>query len=102
MLVQYRALALIAWLCLALGAASAKEPPSKPARSAHVLMTAPSALYSRRALRRARILLQLRLLQLREERLERVRQIIERRLPSDLRPKGDLRWDSETFPTPRP
>jgi hypothetical protein len=100
MLVQYRALTVIAWLCLALGAASAKEHHA--ARPSHALTAASSDLYSRRALRRARILLQLRLLQLREERLERIRQIIERRIPSDLLPKGDLRWDSETFPTPRP
>ncbi len=38
-------------------------------------------LYSRRALRRARILLQLKLLELRSERLERVRKAIEQSVP---------------------
>lgn len=38
-------------------------------------------LYSRRALRRARTILMLKLLDLREARLERVRKAIERRLP---------------------
>lgn len=41
------------------------------------------ALYSRRALRRARIILQLKLLELRSERLERVRKAVERRIPID-------------------
>ncbi len=41
------------------------------------------SLYSARAIRRARTLLQLRMLELREARLERVRAVIERRLPVD-------------------
>ena len=44
--------------------------------------TAPEQLYSRRALRRARIIVQMRLFELREERLERVERAIERRLPA--------------------
>ena len=40
-----------------------------------------AALYSARALRRARIILQLKLLELRAERLERVRKALERNLP---------------------
>jgi hypothetical protein len=40
-------------------------------------------VYSQRALRRARILLQLKLLELRQERLERVRKAIERGLSID-------------------
>jgi hypothetical protein len=40
-------------------------------------------LYSQRALRRARTILQLKLLELRQERLERVRKAIERRIPID-------------------
>lgn len=42
-----------------------------------------SAIYSARALRRARIILQLKLLELRAERLERVRKALERNLPVD-------------------
>ncbi len=47
--------------------------------------TAPHAdeIYSRRALRRARIILQLKLLELRSERLERVRKALERHIPID-------------------
>lgn len=44
---------------------------------------APEALFSRGAMRRARILLQLRLLQLREERLGCLRSILIRRLPPE-------------------
>ncbi len=40
-------------------------------------------LYSRRALRRARIILQLKLLELRAERLERVRKALKRSIPID-------------------
>lgn len=40
-------------------------------------------LYSPRALRRARIILQLKLLELRKERLERIRRAIEQGLPLD-------------------
>ncbi|HEY8298608.1 MAG TPA: hypothetical protein VIG32_11375 [Candidatus Baltobacteraceae bacterium] len=40
-------------------------------------------LYSRRALRRARTILELKLLELRKERLDRVRQAIEHHIPID-------------------
>jgi hypothetical protein len=47
-------------------------------------------LYSQRALRRARTLLQLRMLELRKAELDRVRQAILRRLPAGLLPQtGD-------------
>lgn len=48
-------------------------------------------LLSKRALRRARLLIQLRLYELRDERLECVRKAILRRLPRDLRPQDPLR-----------
>jgi len=48
-------------------------------------------LLSKRALRRARLLIQLRLYELRDERLECVRSAILRRLPWDLRPQDPLR-----------
>jgi len=71
-----------------------------PARAAKVhpapVCTVPPAsvaqtqLYSPRALRRARTLLQLRMLELREERLRRVEEALRRALPPDLLPKtGD-------------
>ena len=40
-------------------------------------------IYSRRALRKARIILELKLMELRAERLERVRKAIERHIPID-------------------
>ena len=43
-----------------------------------------STLFSRRALRNARLLIQLRMLELREERLDCVREAIIRRLPPEL------------------
>jgi hypothetical protein len=61
----------------------------------------PDELYSRRALRRARFIIEMRLLELRKERLECVRQAILRNLPPDLRPtergtEGQRRLDPET------
>ena len=44
---------------------------------------AASELYSRRALRRARIILELKLLELRSEHLERVRKALEKHIPID-------------------
>jgi hypothetical protein len=62
-----------------------------PHRSRHSVRRHPPAeisvsaeqLYSRRALRRARIILELKLLELRSEHLERVRKAIEKRMPID-------------------
>lgn len=45
-------------------------------------------LYSRRALRRARIILELKLMELRSERLERVRKALEKHVPIDELLKG--------------
>jgi hypothetical protein len=65
---------------------------------AHRLQPSPppaaAEIYSARALRRARTILQLKLLELRKEHLERVRKAIERHVPVDelLRlPKADER-----------
>jgi hypothetical protein len=44
-------------------------------------------LYSRRALRRARIILELKLMELRKEHLERVRKAIEQHVPIDQLPQ---------------
>ena len=65
------------------------HPPMRPApgvRSQRV-----DALLSKRALRRAKLLIQLRLYELRDEHLECVRKAILRRLPWDLRPQDPLR-----------
>jgi len=47
----------------------------------------PDELFSRRALRRARLLIQMRLMQLRDERLECVREALLRQLPDALWPE---------------
>ncbi|MBV9270301.1 MAG: hypothetical protein JO165_04350 [Candidatus Eremiobacteraeota bacterium] len=64
-------------------------PAARAAKKAHPspVTTAPCAgsLYSRAAVRRARILLQLQMYELRKARLERVREAIRRNLPPDLR-----------------
>jgi hypothetical protein len=82
---------LFVLLAMALWATAAGPTPHpSPHPSAHpspaATPLAPEELYSRRALRRARLLIQMRMLQLRDERLECVREAILRRLPADLRP----------------
>ena len=69
--------------------------PAKP-RALTRTTAAPSSqqmdeLLSKRALRRAKLLIQLRLYELRDERLQCVRKAILRRLPWDLRPQDPLR-----------
>ncbi|HEY9085303.1 MAG TPA: hypothetical protein VIN40_05110 [Candidatus Tyrphobacter sp.] len=73
------------------GAAPCAAPDATP-RSTRALphgsrgISAPEELYARRALRRARLIIEMRLLQFRLERLECVRRAILRNLPPDLRP----------------
>lgn len=78
-------LLLLLWL---LGLAPGSPPPAAAhaTPSATASPVTPEAFFSRRALRRARLLIQMRMLQLRDDRLECVREIILRRLPPDLRP----------------
>ncbi|HEV3092025.1 MAG TPA: hypothetical protein VGX91_11365 [Candidatus Cybelea sp.] len=80
---------LLLSIVLALGAAPAPSaPPSTAPRAfpaaASTGPLSPDALFSRRALRRARLLVQMRLMQLRDERLECIRAALERRLPGAL------------------
>ncbi len=61
----------------------------------------PDEIYARRALRRAQLIIEMRLLQFRVERLECVRRAILRNLPPDLRPpergaEGHRPLDPET------
>ena len=91
MLDRYRA-ALALTSLLSLGAPATAAHHRHPPRYSRPTLAAPSAgieLYSRRALRRAKIILQLRLLELHEQELDRVRRAVERHLPIEL-------------PTPRP
>jgi hypothetical protein len=80
-------LALISVLLAAAPANAPSPPPSRPAPTASPALS-PDALFSRRALRRARLLIQMRMFQLRDERLECVREALLRRLPDALRPEG--------------
>jgi hypothetical protein len=83
---RYRAalaltLALAAWM-----PAFARVPhrhPVRARRGADRISISAEELYSRRALRRARIILELKLLELRSEHLERVRKAIEKHIPID-------------------
>lgn len=77
---------LLVVFTVAAGGALGKGVPSP--RPSATGLPAPSDLLSPRALRRARLLIQLRMLQLRDERLECVRAMLLRRLPPDLRPTG--------------
>ena len=71
-------------LAILLGApASASTKPAVRHVAAHRRAVPTVDMYSRRALRRAATLLQLKLLELRKARLERVRSAIEKRLPID-------------------
>jgi hypothetical protein len=80
-----------ALLSVLLAAAVPDSAPSPaPAHSAAPrlpLAISPDELFSRRALRQARILIQMRVLQLRDERLECVREALMRQLPDALWPE---------------
>jgi hypothetical protein len=82
-------LALLSIL-LAPRTAASPAPSARPAATSPPL--SPDALYSRRALRRARLLIQMRMLQFREERLECVRAALLRQLPPALRPQEPTTW----------
>lgn len=63
------------------GRLAAQDAAAGSGSAAHV---SPEALFSRRAWQRARLLIELRMLELRERRLDCVRAAILRRLPPDL------------------
>lgn len=76
----------------AIAFSSAPDTPHPATRPAPAVRSQRAdALLSKRALRRAKLLIQLRLYELREEHLECVRKAILRRLPRDLRPEDPLR-----------
>jgi hypothetical protein len=82
---------LVALLSILLALAPATpHPTASPAPPA----ISPDELFSRRALRQARLLIEMRVLELRDERLECVREALERRLP-------DALWTQQPSP-PRP
>lgn len=79
---------LVALFTVAAAGPLGKDSPAPRPRATHAPHA--SILLSPRALRRARLLIQLRMLELREERLECLRAAILRRLPPDLRPTGSV------------
>jgi len=90
-------------ILLAAGPAAWPSPSARPAAATPGPPLSPDALYSRRALRRARLLIQMRMVQFREERLECVRAALLRQLPPALRPQEPTTWtaaDRACFPPP--
>ena len=76
MTIRYRAALLLTSLLLT---ATAAAPHRRPARA----MPPAADVYSARALRRARIILELKLLELRKAKLERVLRAIRQNIPID-------------------
>ena len=86
MLDRYRAALALTSLCL-LAASAGHHRHSRHSRYPN--LTPPAAginIYSRRALRRARIILQLKLLELHELQLDRVRRAVERQITASPHP----------------
>ena len=81
-----KVLTLISML-LALSGPPQAAATAAPAASPSPPALSPDELYSRRALRRARLLIQMRMMQLRDERLECIREALLERLPDSLRPE---------------
>ncbi len=92
---------VFALISILLAAGPAASPA--PSAAAASMPLSPDALYSRRALRRAKLLIQMRMLQFREERLECVRAALLRQLPPALRPQEPTTWtaaENACFPRP--
>ncbi len=81
MSIRYRIGVAVTSLAIVSAAPAPAAAPCRPPVAA--CAPAPSGLYSARALRRARRILQLQLLELRKAELERVRDAIVHRLPPD-------------------
>jgi hypothetical protein len=64
-------------------------PAAHAGKKAHpspvVVTPIPGSIYSRRAIRRARLLIQMQMYELHKARLDRIREAIRRNLPPDLR-----------------
>jgi len=93
-------LATVAALTLAIAQPASQEHPLPSASPAPA--TPADRLYSKRALRRARLIIEMQMLELREERLECVRSAILRRLPPELRPSAPGGNDAEVKQTSAP
>lgn len=84
--------ALIAMLLAATPRSTSAPAPSRASAEPSPGAPSPDELFSRRALRRARLLIQMRMMQLRAERLECIRQALLRQLP-------DALWPEEPSPS---
>jgi hypothetical protein len=82
---------LLAALIVAGPASPAPAAPAHPSPHPAPAALEPDELFSRRAMRRARLLIQMRLFRLRQERLECVREALRRRLPDALWPEEPWR-----------
>lgn len=81
MINRYLATILVTSLLSTPAVATAKKAhPSRP-----VVTPVTGPLYSKRALLRAKLLIQMEMLELRQARLNRVREAVRRNLPPDLR-----------------
>ncbi|MFY9665938.1 MAG: hypothetical protein WAL67_06110 [Candidatus Cybelea sp.] len=79
---------LFALIAILLAAVPASQPPRTHATASPTPTTlSPDEIFSRRALRRARLIIQMRMFQLRDQRLECVREALLRRLPDALWPE---------------
>jgi len=78
-----RFVALTLGMLIATGAFAPARTKHSHRRESAARSTPSLEMYSRRALRRARTILQLKLLELREERLDRARRVIEQQLPPE-------------------
>ena len=76
------------------GAGPSATPAHPTARPSPAAPISPDTLFSRRALRRARLLIQMRMLQFHNERLDCVRAALLRQLPPALRPQEPTTWSS--------
>jgi hypothetical protein len=80
-------------LFLLIALLASPAPAASPVAQSHSMASpspaplTPEELFSRRALRRARLLIQMRVMQFREERLECIRAALRRRLPDSLWPE---------------
>lgn len=84
---MFKLFILTAVLIAAAPASMGTPAPSRASASPSAAPLTPEELFSRRALRRARLLIQMRMLQLRDERLECVREALRRQLPDALWPE---------------
>ncbi|HZY96590.1 MAG TPA: hypothetical protein VFE35_05770 [Candidatus Cybelea sp.] len=89
---------LLAPAVLAPVPAAVRSAPGQATASPSPVPLSPDALFSRRALRRAKLLIQMRMFQLRNERLECVRAALLRQLPAALRPQEPTTWSSAHNP----